>query len=376
MSTTTVSPVDLEQQSDAVRKHASAEAPAPLKMMAARGMAAMGAGDAVVTQFLLTFDPEEPIARAAEKSLAELPQQLAAAVLGDAKLPQPVLHHLALLHATNDAYIERILLNPTTPSEVFPDIAKVASEQISELIANNQAKLLQNTEIVRSLLDNDRAPKATKQRVVDFMVRNGHFLEGLREFEDAILRLEGKDRLEAVKGYEIPLEHMDEGLLSDEERKALEGGRQLIEEGENEEEDPLENLTLEEKLRRLPLPALVAYATKGNKMVRKTLMRSTNRVVALAAITSPMVQEPEVIEAAKSKNIHGDVVAHIARDKKKNWVKLYPVKVALVRNPKTPTNESMKQVNFLRKPDLTAVSRSKDVPMPVRAQATKLLKKR
>ena len=370
---TDVCPIDISQMSEAVRRHAQADAPPGLRLMAARGLAPMPPSDLVTAQFILTFDRDQRVASSAESSLAQLDKRIAKAVLGDAKIPSPVLGHLSLTHATNDEYIEPLLLNPSTPSDVFDSVAAVCSEPMAEVIANNQARLLEAPDIVRGLLRNPSALKSTSERVVDFLVRSGIILEGVHEFEAALLRLNGEDRLAAAENFDVPPELVDEKLLSPEQKASLED-RKLID--DEEDEDSLDTLPLDERLRRLPLPALIAYATKGNKQVRKTLMRHTNRIVALAAVTSPMIQEPEVIEATHSKVTHQDVISHIAKDKKNNWVRNYQVKVGLVNNPKTPLPDAMRYVPLLNPRDIKALARSKNVPMGVRNLASKLSKPR
>ena len=73
--------------------------------------------------------------------------------------------------------------------------AKVGSENICEIIANNQARLLERPEIARGLTKNPNALKSTIDRVVDFLVRSSVILDGVAEFEQALLRLTGEERL-------------------------------------------------------------------------------------------------------------------------------------------------------------------------------------
>jgi hypothetical protein len=374
MSDTSNCPIDLEAASEQVRRHAGPKTPPALRMMAARGLAPMAPRDLVTAQFVLTFDADPKVAETAEASLQKLDARLANAVLSDAAVSPHVLGHLARALATHDAYVEKLLLNPSTPTEVFADVASVCSEPVAELVANNQARLLEAPDIVRGLAQNPHVLKSTRDRVVDFLVRNGIVLEGLHDFEDALLRLGADDRIEAASHVDIPPELLDERFLSEEEREALAKDRKLIDEDEEgtDERDELDKLPLEEKLRRLPVPSLVAYATKGNRQVRKALIRHTNRLVALAAVTSPMIQEPEIIEAVNSKVTHQDAIAHIAKDKKSNWVRNYQVKLGLVSNPKTPLPSAMKLVPLLNARDIKLLAKSKNVPMGIRNQATKL----
>lgn len=369
-------PIPLESLSPAVQKAVGPQAPAPVRMMAARGMAPMPPKDLVTAQFVLGFDADEKVRQAASKSLAALDERIANAVLGDPSISPYVLGYLATVLATKDAFAEKLLLNPSTPSSAFIEVAKVGSENICEIVANNQARLIEQPDIARSLTKNPNALKSTIDRVVDFLVRSSIVLDGVAEFEHALLRLTGEERVKAASNVEIPLDMIDEEFLTDAQRAQLAaqgGGRKLITE-EDEAGEPTEETkqSVIQMLREMTTGQKVALATKGKKDFRTVLLRDTNRIVALAAISSPATKEPEVVIAAQSRTVHQDVIAFIAA--KRDWVKLYPVKLALTQNPKTQLPTAMKLVPLLQKKDIKLLSKSKNVPMGVRNLAGKLAK--
>ena len=82
----------------------------------------------------------------------------------------------------------------------------------------------------------------------------------------------------------------------------------------------------------------------------------------------------EIIAAANSRVVHADVIAHICRDKKNNWVRIYQVKLALTNNPKTPLPDAMKLVPTLNQRDMKILAKSRNVPAGVRNLATKMAK--
>lgn len=371
--TPAVSPIPVESLTAVVARSVGPQAPAQVRMMAARGMAPMAPKDLVTAQFFLTFDTDDKIRQAAEKSLRSMDERIANAVLADTSLNPHVLGHLAIDFAEKEVFAEKLLLNPSTPSSAFVEVAKLASENVCEIIANNQARLLEQPEIARSLTKNGHALKSTVDRVVDFLVRSSVFLEDLSEFEEALLRLTGEERIKAADAVDIPLHMIDEQFLTDAQRAELaaSGARRLIDEDE-EGAEPTEALKLSvlQQLREMTMGQRVAVATKGKREFRSVLLRDTNRVVAIAAISSPATKEMEVVAAAQSRTVHQDVIAYIA--KKKDWVKLYPVKFALVTNPKTLLPTAMKLLPYLQKKDVKLLSKSRNIPMGVRALATKL----
>lgn len=363
-----VCPIPLDSLPQAARRAADPASPAVGRMMAARGLAPMAPKDLVTAQFVLTFDPDAKVREAATAALGKLDPRIANAVLPDQTVNPYVLGHLARALAERDAEIERLLLNPSTPVSAFVDVALLASENICEVIANNQARLLEEPEIARSLTRNPKALKSTVDRVIDFLIRNNIVVDGVAEFENALLRLGADDRIEAAKKVNLlPEALMDEHFT---------GKQKMISEDDvpEGEEEAKEDPSLEELLKTATTGEKVAMATLGNKSVRVRLMRDTNRVVAMAAITSPRVTELEVVQAAQSRTVHGDVIAYIANQK--DYVKLYPVKVALANNPKCPLPMAMKLIPLLQKKELKMLAMSKNVPMGVRNLAVKLNKER
>ena len=66
-----------------------------------------------------------------------------------------------------------------------------------------------------------------------------------------------------------------------------------------------------------------------------------------------------------------DVIRIISRSK--DMVRSYAVKLALVQNPKTPLQTSMRFLTLLRESDVRAISKSKNVPQAVSNQAKRLI---
>ncbi len=364
--TETQCPIPLDELSPAAQKVAAPEVPAKVRLMTARGIAPIPPRDLVTAQFVLTFDPDEKIAKSASNALLKIDDRFAKSVLGDKAINPHVLGFLAQGVANKDALAEQLLLNPVAPSEAFEAIARTASEKTCEIIASNQKKILETPDIVKALYDNPNALASTKDRVLDFVVRSGQVIEGFKPWEEAYFRLGGKER-EEIAGTVVLPAICDRFLDEKNERR-------LIAEDEDAVEEADESQPLEVMLRSLNAAQKIAMATKGNRSARSALLRDTNRLVALAAITSPSITEPEVVAAAQSRTVHQDVIAHIGRDKKANWIRNYSIKKALVENPKYPLPDAMKLVPTLNPRDLKMIAKSRMVPVGVRNLANNLMR--
>ena len=113
-------------------------------------------------------------------------------------------------------------------------------------------------------------------------------------------------------------------------------------------------------------------ARKGNKEARSILMRDTNKLIQLAVIGYPKITESEVLLIASNRQINDEVLRQIAT--KREWMKNYQLKLALVSNPKTPLHIALRQVPFLKQRDLAALAKSRAIPRPIVNLAQQRLK--
>jgi len=125
---------------------------------------------------------------------------------------------------------------------------------------------------------------------------------------------------------------------------------------------------------KLSIPAKIRLAALGNAFARALLIRDPLKMVAVAAIKSPGVTEIEAARYATNSALSDDVIRYIAT--RREWTKLYGVKMALVANPKTPIPEAIRMMPFLREKDLANIARSKGVSSAIVAQARKLISQR
>lgn len=121
---------------------------------------------------------------------------------------------------------------------------------------------------------------------------------------------------------------------------------------------------------KLKLYEKIRLATLGNAYCRQNLMRDANRMVAMAAIRSPQLTDGEVVKAAGNRALSEDVIRYIAN--RKELVKQYPVKVALVGNAKCPLGIALRLLPSLHGEDIKSLARSKNVPAALSMAAKKL----
>jgi hypothetical protein len=114
-------------------------------------------------------------------------------------------------------------------------------------------------------------------------------------------------------------------------------------------------------------------AVKGTREQRGQLIRDSNKLVAVAVLSSPKITEAEIEAYARQANLAEDVLRVIATNR--SWLKNYNVVAGLTRNPKTPTALAMGFVQRLNERDLKQLSTDRNASEPVRLAARKYLSK-
>ncbi len=137
------------------------------------------------------------------------------------------------------------------------------------------------------------------------------------------------------------------------------------------EEPVKESQTLSQKIARMNVAEKIKLALTGDKEARSILIRDGNKIVQTAVVQNARLTDAEAVQIAKMRTMDEGVIRHLATDRK--WLKIYPVKVELAKNPKTPLMLAMKLLQLLREADLHQIAKSKDVLRAVSSQALRLL---
>ena len=148
----------------------------------------------------------------------------------------------------------------------------------------------------------------------------------------------------------------------------------LIDTSPNTEEvdnDKDDEGTALQRLSKLNVPQKVQRATKGSREERAILIRDSNKMIAMAVLSSPKLTTSEIEAFARAGNVGEDCLRVISRTRA--WMKNYNVVAALTRNPKTPVAISMNLLARLSGKDLRTLSTDRNVPDVLRVSARKKL---
>jgi len=337
----------------------------PARMMAARGLAPISNPADLITLFYqLVIDPDANIRAAANKSASELPENIVAAALANSGLDPRVLDLFAQKVIGKPELIQLVILNQIAADETIEAIARRGGTREVELVATNQLRLLRSPDIITAMWSNQEALQSTVDKAIELAIHNSVRVPGIPDWDAYCEHI-----LETGKGQPAPPPAPpDDGTAVAAAIAAAGALRELsdIERRKQEEKNKQwSDLNFREKIRR---------AMNGAGRYREEAIRDNNKVVALAAVKSPLTKDSDAQRWATNSALPQEVISVIAD--RKEWTKLYSVKLALCMNPKTPIRATARLVAHLRERDLKNLARSKGVPSAVTAQAKKLLAQR
>lgn len=93
--------------------------------------------------------------------------------------------------------------------------------------------------------------------------------------------------------------------------------------------------------------------------------------VIRALLENPNISEEDVRIIASRKNLPGDILEFIARNRR--WAESYPVRLAVARNPKTPLFAALSIVRYLRLFDQVQLTRNTALPVIFRQKVEALI---
>jgi len=360
-------PIPTDAIPAALRRFADPNGPTPARMLAARGMVPVRGGDLVLLLAQLTADTDPAVSKAAGDTLQGLPENVLLPAC-DEDLNPAVFHELARRFSANPQVLAHLASNHAVADATIAQISAHCPEKITEIIAVNQQRLLGAPQIIEALYKNRNTRMSTADRLIELAARHEVELTGIPMFEEL---------KKAIQGQLIP-EPSDEPLPSDQAfAMALDEDADqdavARDEVDGTEETKEEFVPLQAKLRGMNVGEKIRMALLGNAATRSILLRDPNRVVCMAAISSPAMGESEAKNAAQSREVSEDVLRFIG--KKREWLRSYEIKRHLCNNPKTPLALSMGFLAHLRRNDLRALSRSRGIPGPLKQAAKRRSRK-
>jgi len=364
-------PLPLDVLPKPLQKHADEKAPLPLRLMGAKGLVpAVAAPDLVTLLFVLAFDPEGEVRQTATRTAEGLPDRIYGVALRTESLRGQVLDWLADRFAGKAQAVELILLNPSTLDETVARLAPVVSLPMVEIIRQNELRLLRHDDIIRALCQNPNALASTIDGACDFCVRNGLLLLDVPQLVEAHKRVHGVDPTARPPAEEETAAR----LMSEYQQELAVDQAEGAARGDETKEEATRKLNMTQRIMKMSVSQKIKLATLGNQEARTLLLRDANKLVCMAAVTSPRMTDGEILGLASSRTVNSDVLRYIYSNRE--FTRTYAVKATLVKNPKVPLPTALKMMFTLQEKDIKELARDRNVPQTIQSQAKAFLMKK
>ena len=132
--------------------------------------------------------------------------------------------------------------------------------------------------------------------------------------------------------------------------------------------------TIYQKIQGLKFSDKRLLALRGGRDVRSVLIKDPNKELSLTVLENPKITETEIELIAKSRTSSDEAIRKII--KKREWMKSYPIILAIVSNPKTPAGIGISLLSGLKTKDLSSLEKNKNIPEAIRSSAKTLLRGR
>ena len=412
------------------RKSIAPSAPRTAKIAVAKGLIPTTSDVQLSLLYVLAVDKDKVVAKVARSTMREMPVSMVMSGISHTTFPK-VLEFIAQFK-TEPELDQRLLQLRGTPDRAAEIVAARADKELCEALVRNQERLLITPSVYVSLHGNENCTDEVLQNAESFLrlhnslpdtpsrrpfqstaepavaavpekkASKGNplddlFGDGPPVVEDVESDLTpasepvpvkavvtppvvvtpepGLDMfdLDAVKpdanafgAFRFDFEDDMNDFSWDLTKEAEEGGKKVVEEEEHH--------SVMKKIQDMSVGKKIKLAYMGNQEARKVLVRDPNKVIASAVVKSGRLTPGEISSFAGNKNLHDDVVRIIAENKE--FVRKYPVQVALVNNPKCPNAIAMRLMQGLQKKDLQQLANNKGVSGMIFTAAQKMFKQK
>lgn len=383
-------PIDVSRLPVPAQKILDPNGAAPLRAMAAKGIApGLKPADMLAVVVLLATG-EGDVASTAKQTLLSLPGPLVnGALAGD--LHPFVLDAIAPVYVKDHVIAEKIINHAAVLPETIAAMASISNELVSELIATNEERLLKNPIIIEKLYTNDHTRMSTADRILELAVRNGLEL-GIPAFSQAAAAIKGELILEATEAPSFDdeqyknAEELAKGVAVDDKEETHTLDKETGNEEICDKYKPIHAVWTElrgpAKIRMLSVASMKVRNEEGEiedkrldiKTLRMLGLRDKNPLVATAALETPGISDSEIERIAKARDVCEEVLREISNNRE--WTSNYLVKFYLTANPRTPFASAAKWIVHLRDNDLKTLAKSKDVSGAVQTAVKQQLQRK
>jgi hypothetical protein len=128
------------------------------------------------------------------------------------------------------------------------------------------------------------------------------------------------------------------------------------------------------RIQKMTPPEKARLALRANRTERQILLRETSPQVMMALLNNPHLETDDVLQMVKSPYAAGSILKRVASDRR--WSGSPDLRLALARNPQTPTVLAKRLLPGLPLSALQGLARSSEVREDLKKAALKLVLQR
>ncbi len=148
-------------------------------------------------------------------------------------------------------------------------------------------------------------------------------------------------------------------------------GDGLPEDSDGEIQDKEEYLSKYKLIQLMGISEKIKMALTGDKEWRSILIKDSNKLVSSGVIKNPRITDGEILTIIKVGAQNDEIIRLICANKE--WTKNYNIRKALIENPKTPLNNSLRYLSTLNEKDISGYAKSKNISSVIATQAKRLI---
>jgi len=317
-----------------------------LRLLAARGLVPLAAEELVPIQVELAAGDDGELAAAAQEALAAMDPNFTARLIRDLERAkaEPVLRHFAR-SSSSPLILEEILRRRDVPHQVLLELAPRLPATLQETLLLRQDAIVETPGILEALEDNPQLSAFSQRKI--------------QEYRDHLLHHHATAKAPAEESVKVDAEAKAgevETALAEVKESVAPGG----------EVDEITGLS-EHQIRILPVSVRLSLARGASRGLRSILIRDHHPRVAVAVLKHNLIADSEIEQIAASRVVAEEVLEAISTTRE--WMRKYPIVLALARNPKTPPGLAMRLLSRLSVRDLRLLARDRNIADAVRRSA-------
>ena len=138
-----------------------------------------------------------------------------------------------------------------------------------------------------------------------------------------------------------------------------------------EQPAPPEARSLYAQIVTMPIAQKIKLALRGNQDARVILVRDSNKLIRRFVLMNPRIGENEIVAIVRNKSADDELMRMITE--RRDWMRLYQVRLGLATNPKAQLPVALRLLGTLEERDIRQIAKSKNVPQAVAAHARRLI---